>query len=119
MSSKIGKIKERYTKIENDTRLMKNMKAEGQYLELEGICRGVVCTQGIGVQYSYVGILQRANGELLEFTGAGKRLENAIAKASSEMEMPVTVQGFFTKDSFLFCVHGLKLGDIKSEKYEE
>ncbi|MFA5887458.1 MAG: hypothetical protein WC852_02000 [Candidatus Nanoarchaeia archaeon] len=109
----------RYTKIENDTRLMKNAKVKEQYLELEGICRGVVCTQGIGVQYSYEGILQRANGELLEFTGAGRRLEGALAKASSEMEMPVTVQGFFTKYPLLFSVHGLKLGDIKSERYEE
>lgn len=108
-----------YKTIDNDTRLMKNTKAEGPYLELEGICRGVVCAQSGRDEscYSYCGILQRANGELLEFSGIGFRLESVIVKASSEMEMPVSMQCFFNK--YALVVGGLKMGNIKSQRYEE
>ena len=72
MSSKVGEVRERYMKIGNDMKIIGDMTLPA-FLELEGICRGVVCAQSGRDEshYSYCGILQRANGELLEFSGIG------------------------------------------------
>jgi hypothetical protein len=111
-----------YQKIGNDTKIKGDMKLHA-FLELEGICRGVVCVPIQGKSsdestiYAYNGILQRANGELVEFAGEGDALEAVIAKTSSEMGTSVTMQCFYPLDQI--HVNGLKMGDIKSKRYEE
>lgn len=111
-----------YQKIDNDTKIVGN-KLIRAFLELEGICRGVVCapiqresTEESSI-YSYNGVLQRANGELVEFIGKGEALEAVIVKASSEMGTPVTMQCFYPLNQI--HVKGLKMGNIKSKRYEE
>ncbi|HII15315.1 MAG TPA: hypothetical protein HA362_03295 [Nanoarchaeota archaeon] len=93
----------------------------GPCLELEGICRGVISTplaeDHRHANYRYEGVLQRPNGEFIGFWGIGYSLEGAIAKASSETAMPVTMQVCFSGE--LLSVQGLKLGNIKSYNYQE
>lgn len=109
----------KFKKIGDDTTL----PTEGGF-ELEGICKGIICTPlpryvfDIGCDYQYEGIFQRANGELFPFKNTSKTpLESVIAKTSSETGMPVKMQAVF--DGKYLLVFGLKLGNIKSEEYQE
>ncbi|MDD4877633.1 MAG: hypothetical protein PHO02_01200 [Candidatus Nanoarchaeia archaeon] len=118
MSSKVGEVRERYKSVK-EAKIIGNPKFEASEIQVAGTCRGVVCTQSLkdNAIYSYGGILQRPNGELLEFSEIGERLESIIAKASSETGILVVMQGFFN-NSYL-VVKGLRLDDIKSKRYEE
>ena len=74
-------------------------------IELEGICRGVVCRSGfLGLKMLYNGFLETANDELIEFNGSSTMgstdgdLEASLAKLSSEKEMPALIQGVLRLD---------------------
>ena len=97
-------------KIREDERITDNTELEGKLIEVEGVCRGV-CIKETSDCAEYRGILHRANGEIILFSGYSS-LESTIAKTSSETSTNVLMQCRLNKDNlgrYNLYVEGLGL----------